>query len=66
MSGLVVLSARHRHAMPCAYENKVDYCVYTQPKKYSYAPLFVFFNYLDSYSTYMFGIFLKTIQFPVQ
>ena len=39
--------------------------IYTQPKKYSYTHLFAFFNYLDSYLTYMFGIFLKAIQFPV-
>ena len=41
--------------MRVLYVNK-----YTQPKKYSYTLLFVFFNYLDSYLIYMFGIFLKT------
>ena len=40
----------------------INFCLHiTQPKKYSYTPLFVFFNYLDSYLTYMFGISLKTI-----
>ena len=38
---------------------------YTQPKKYSYTHLFVFLNYLESYLTYMSGIFLTAIQFPV-
>ena len=47
----------------CGYD-ECERC--TQPKKYSYTPLFVSFNYLDSYLTYMFGIFLKTIQFPDQ
>ena len=34
-------------------------------KKYSYTNLFAFINYLESYLTHIYGIFLKAIQFPV-